>query len=381
MKPAHAHRREPARPARARRRTLDRRPERRAERRARAAVAARATRSRSRPSPSHVAHDRLGLLLGLARQEAAVDGHLAARRDDVALLRRVRSSSATTVMPSSGSTISAASGSIARASVSASPARRHVVADRRRGSPPSRASAAARRANSPSRSISARRLDERVVGDPRHRAVAAAPVHVQHERRAPLLGRRAEIEHAPADLDPVAGAFVDRVVAAHGVRVRLGRATRGRTAPSPDLLVGGRGEDQVAGRLGTPRARARRSRPRSPRPGPSCRARRGPRPRRRAARPTTDRPTTPPGRRAPCPCARGAAGAARRRGRGMRATRFARSGTRRVELALDAVRLEVVAQQLRRRGLVPRRVDRVRGGSAAGGARRPRRAGSSLASR
>ena len=36
----------------------------------------------------------------------------------------------------------------------------------------------------------ARRLDERVVGDPRHRPVPAPPVHAQRERRAALLGRR-----------------------------------------------------------------------------------------------------------------------------------------------------------------------------------------------
>ena len=44
---------------------------------------------------------------------------------------------------------------------------------------------------------------------------------------------------------------------------------------------------------------------------------------------------------------------------GIRATRFARSGVLRVELALDAVRGEVVAQELGRQRLVSGRVDRV----------------------
>ncbi len=44
---------------------------------------------------------------------------------------------------------------------------------------------------------------------------------------------------------------------------------------------------------------------------------------------------------------------------GIRATRFARFGDLGVELDLDPVLLEVLAQKLRRQGLVPGRVDRV----------------------
>ena len=95
----------------------------------------------------------------------------------------------------------------------------------------------------------------------------------------------------------------------------------------------------------SPRGRAWRSRRRSRRPGPSCRARRGPRPRRPGARPTrVDRPLgrigehrvrvreeQQPRRRRPRP--------------GMRATRFARSGTR-ARACTRRRRLEVGAQEL-----------------------------------
>ena len=226
----------------------------------------------------------------------------------------------------------------------------------------------------------ARRLDERVVGDPRHRAVAAAPVHVQLERRAPLLGRRAEVEHAPADLDPVAGALVDRVVAAHGVRVRLAEPlepVRRRPRPSPRRRSPRRSGRRPAGTLP---GRARRSRPRSPPPGSSCRARRGPR---RAvaqlARPRIDRPLRRVGehgvgvreqeqRRAVAACP----GCARR---------GCPLGLARVQLALDAERLEVVAQQLGRQRLVPRRVDGVQADQRLEEPRRLRRGSSPCASR
>ena len=51
-----------------------------------------------------------------------------------------------------------------------------------------------------------RRLDERVVGDRRHRRVAAAAVHVDAERGAHLLADGAEVEDLAAE---------DAAVAAH----------------------------------------------------------------------------------------------------------------------------------------------------------------------
>ena len=150
------------------------------------------------------------------------------------------------------------------------------------------------------------RLDERVVGDSGHRGVPAPTPHVQDERRAALLGGRAEIEDAAADLDPVARALVHRVLAPHGLGVLVGKARRGRSrrprrAPR-------RRSRRRSGRLRarSPRGQARRSRPRSQPPGPSCPALRDPRRAPRGALPTRGRPTIRRGRRAPCPCARAA---------------------------------------------------------------------------
>ena len=125
------------------------------------------------------------------------------------------------------------------------------------------------------------------------------------------------------------------------------------------LLVSARGENEIAGGAGSPRGQARRSRLRSRPPGSSCRGRRGPRPARPGARPdqgSTDH----------------SAGSARtvsvweRRRRlgpsplpGIRATRLARSGTRRESSHSTPCILQVGAQELRRLRLVPGRVDRV----------------------
>ena len=49
----------------------------------------------------------------------------------------------------------------------------------------------------------------------------AAAVHGQPERRAHLLGRGAEVEHPTAQLEPVAGALVHRVLGAHRLRIGL----------------------------------------------------------------------------------------------------------------------------------------------------------------
>ena len=187
-----------------------------------------------------------------------------------------------------------------------------------------------------------RRLHEGVVGDVGKRGVAAAPVHEQPERRRRLLGGGAGVEDAAAQLEPVAGSLVDGVLAANGVGMLLAEPAQPLVLALAHLLVGGRGEEQVAGRLESLHGRATRWRRRSPPPGPSCPGRRGPTRSRPAAPPTRDRPTTRTGRRAPCPCARAAAAAARRptpecerrgsrgRGRGRRARTRHRSprGTR-----------------------------------------------------
>ena len=104
-----------------------------------------------------------------------------------------------------------------------------------------------------------RRLDERVVGDRRHRRVPAASVHAEDERRAHLLGGRAEVQHLAAELDAVAGAFVDREVGTHRVGVRFDEPLQPEAVA--DLLVGGRDEDQVA-RAPPALARERRERDR-----------------------------------------------------------------------------------------------------------------------
>ncbi len=89
-----------------------------------------------------------------------------------------------------------------------------------------------------------RRLHERVVGDRRHRGVAAAAAHAEQERRAHLLGGGAEVERPAAEHDPVAAALVDRVVGAHRVRVLADEPREPEVLA--DLLVGRGDEDEVA---------------------------------------------------------------------------------------------------------------------------------------
>src|SRR6185312_9470770 len=84
-----------------------------------------------------------------------------------------------------------------------------------------------------------------VVRDPGHRAVAAAAVDAEQERRAHLLRGRAEIEPAPPDLDAVARALVHGEVRPDGVRVLLDEPLQ--AVAGTDLLVGRGDEDQVAG--------------------------------------------------------------------------------------------------------------------------------------
>ena len=160
-----------------------------------------------------------------------------------------------------------------------------------------------------------RRLDECVVRDAGQSSVATAPVHDEAKRRRRLLCGGARVEDPAAELQPVARPFVHRVIAPHRIGVLLAQPLKALRVAVAHLLVGRGGEDEVARRARSLRARARRWRPRSPPPGPSCRAHRDPtRSRPRAPR-TTDRRSTRPGRRARCPCARERGGWGRRRSR------------------------------------------------------------------
>ena len=74
----------------------------------------------------------------------------------------------------------------------------------------------------------------------------AAAVHPQVERRRHLLRARAEVDGRPADDDPLAGAFVDRVVDPDRVRVLLAEPLQPEGLA--DLLVGRGDEDEVTRR-------------------------------------------------------------------------------------------------------------------------------------
>ena len=204
----------------------------------------------------------------------------------------------------------------------------------------------------------ARGLDERVVRDRGQRRVAAPAGDAQDEGRAQLLGRGAEVVRAPGDLDAVAGALVDGVLAAHGLGVLAAEPGEPEVGVVAHLLVGGGGEDQVAARL-EPLARERGDRDRA----------------RRHLALHVQRPASPhlpvanlarPGVDGPL----GRIGQDRVRVREEQQPRPVAAPTdprhevrplrhARVQLALDAERLQVAAQQIGRRGLVPGRVDRV----------------------
>ena len=151
---------------------------------------------------------------------------------------------------------------------------------------------------------------------------------------------------------------LSRIVAAHRVGVVLGQPHRALAAAG--LLV-----DDARRRAGrrargaSPSGRARpRRRPRPP-SGTSCPARRGPRARRRRRRPTTGRAATRRGRRGRCRRARAGTASARRRVPRRRATRLGRSSVRPQQLDLEAGVAQQAGEQLLRRALVARRVDRV----------------------
>ena len=183
-------------------------------------------------------------------------------------------------------------------------------------------------------------------------------MHDQGERGGHLLRRRAQVEDAAAELEPVARPLVERVVATHGVGVCLAQPAKAGVLALADLLVGRRAEDQVAGR--------REPLPRKGSDGDSARrhlalhVQRAPAPDAAVldlARPRIDRPlrrirehrvgVREQEERRP--------GSSSRNPRDeVRAVRGAR-----VELARDAVLLEIPAQKLGRDRLVPRRIHRV----------------------
>ena len=198
-------------------------------------------------------------------------------------------------------------------------------------------------------------LHERVVGDSGHRGVAAAAVHGDPERRAHLLGGRAEVEGAAAELDALAAALVDRVVDPDGVRMVLAEPLE--PVVLADLLVGRRDEDEVA-RRDEALACERRDRDRARRDLVLHVERAAPPDVvvGEVARPGVARPfgrVGDDGVGVREEAERGAVAAAQPRDE-VHPLRHAP-----VQLDLDAVRLEVVAQQFGRQRLVPRWVDRV----------------------
>ena len=186
--------------------------------------------------------------------------------------------------------------------------------------------------------------------------MAAPPEHAKQERRRHLLGGRAQVHDAVSERDALAAAFVHGVVRAHGVRVLSYEPLE--PEPRTDLLVGGGDEDHVAG-AAPAFARERRERD----GGRShlalhveC-----------AAAPDLVADQLGP-ERVVLPCGRvGEHDVGMREERERRPVTGAAKpcdevctlGHTREELALDPRRLEVVAQQLRRQGLVAGRVRRI----------------------
>ena len=78
--------------------------------------------------------------------------------------------------------------------------------------------------------------------------MTAAPMNEEAKRRRRLLRRGARIKHPAAKLQPVARSFVHRVFATDRIRVLLAQPAEALVLVVAHLLVGGRGEDEVAGR-------------------------------------------------------------------------------------------------------------------------------------
>ncbi len=216
------------------------------------------------------------------------------------------------------------------------------------------------------RLVGAERLDvtrgfhERVVGDPRHRGMPAPAVDTKREGRRHLLRSGAQVHRCPAEHQPLASALVDRVVAARGLRVGLDEPAKPVAlvpANSADLLVGHHDQHQVAGRdEALPFQRRERD---GRRRDLALHVERSPPPHLavdEVARPRVAVPLGGIGEH-------GVRVGEEREGRTV-AARDPRDEVRAmrlqsIELALDSILREVVAQQLRGDRLVPRRVHRV----------------------
>ena len=334
---------------------LDRVPERRARWASACRPSARSTRARSRPrraprgSPARRRQ-------GSSRPESCSPRSPRRARGSRSACARPRSSSARACRRGAARRSRRRAGRArgrGRAPLRPAAPRRGRRAGRPRPPGPARGSG---RVRGEAPATSRRRLDERVVGDPRLGGVPAAAAHAQREGRAHLLRRRAEVEGLAAEHDPLAAPFVERVVGPHRVGVFLDEPFEAEAVA--DLLVGGRNEDQVAcGPEALARERGERDR-RARRRGPSCRARRGPRRRRRRDRADQGSRDHSRGsastvsvwqRRAsdgPSPPAR-------------RATRFARSGTLAYSSASTPLPARYSLEQLGGVRLVPGRVRRV----------------------
>ena len=323
---------------------LDRVPERRVERRARAALRLEELELVLDVAAEHRADHRLDPVRVLARQQPAVDGDLAERRNHVALVARRRSSSARRSARAAARRARRRSGPRLARRSSRDRRRRHLAEHRAKKRLDLRAAAAAPGRNATSRSISGAAFTSALS--------AIAGIDAWPER--PCTRRRngalifsavgADVEDAAAELEPVARALVDRVVAADGVGVLLAEPLQAE--PVADLLVGGR-----------------RRRSRSPAGRKPSRASDAIATALAATCPfmsSAPRPQTSPSRSSP---ENGGTDHSARVGehdvgvreqqqrRPVAAARDPRDEVRalghaRVQLALDAVRLEVVAQQL-----------------------------------
>ncbi len=197
---------------------------------------------------------------------------------------------------------------------------------------------------------------ERVVGDAGHRRVARAAQYAQPERSGHLLRDRRQVDRpAVFELDPLAASLVDREVAPNGVGMRLAQPLEAEAGAG--LLVGGRREDQIAAR---PEALARERRDRNRvRRDLALHVESAAAPDHSVAQLARERRHRPFGR-----VREHDVRVAEEEERGAVPTRDPRDEIRtlrrpRDQLALDAVGGEVVAQELRRRGLVAGRVRRV----------------------
>ena len=182
------------------------------------------------------------------------------------------------------------------------------------------------------------------------------PMYAQPERSGHLLRDRRQVDRpAVLELDPLAASLVDREVAANGVGMRLAQPLEAEAGAG--LLVGGRREDQVAAR---PEALARERRDRNRvRRDLALHVESAAAPDHSVAQLARERRHRPLGR-----VGEHDVRVAEEEERRAVPARDPRDEIRtlrrpRDQLALDAVGGEVVAQELRRRGLVAGRIRRV----------------------